>query len=312
LTSTSQDPDALYNALLYGSYDLFGSPTPYPGHETTLEFANGTVQTYPTVVTINSNLTGITSGDDMYKTFCVIPEETEEGAPAKLKHRLAKRELALPSNPTPNVYDESNSVQGYWDGNVADGVTVIALLGFDPNQDDTETKFQEAVGQVIEQSTQAGKDKLIIDLTMNGGGTVFLALDTLVQLFPDTNPDTKNNLRASSAMHAMVISSSANTTEAQNADPNTAVDETEVSAMWYLSPFAWQTIQDPENKKFKSIEEMYGPFESGPGKFSSFFQENYTYNDRTILDKSSFTINVADPEAKRPFKTENMVILTDG
>lgn len=286
-------------------------PTPYPGPETTIEFANGTVQTYPTVVTINKNLTDITSADDIYKQFCVVPEESEE-APAKRKMKLSKREIALPSNPTPNVYDESNSVQGYWDGDVADEVAVLAILGFDPDTDDTETKFQQAIGQVLEQSTQAGKDKLIIDLTMNGGGTVFLALDTLVQLFPDTNPDTKSNLRASGAMHAMVISSSANTTAAQNEDPTTGLDETEVSAEWNYSPFAWQPIQTPDNKKFENLEDFYGPFEAGPGKFTAFLQENYTNNDWTILDKSAFDITVANPEAKRPFVAENMVILTDG
>jgi hypothetical protein len=305
LTGTSQDPDALYNcAMISTSYDTFNSPTLYPGPETTIGFANGTTQRYPTLVTINKNLTGIASGIDIYKKFCAGSEVTEEGsasAPAP----------SLPQNPSPNVFDESGEVQGYWGGDIADKVAVLALLGFSPDQDDTETNFQQAIGDFLRQSTQGGNDKLVIDLRSNGGGTVFLALDTLVQLFPDTNPDTRSNMRASAAMHAMVKNSSDLTQLAQDSDPTTGLDETEVMSS-SNAPFAWQPALTPSGDAFTGLDEFYGPYKSGPGEFTSFLQENYTNNDRTIFDQSAFDITIAKPGAKRPYAADKMVILTDG
>ena len=270
------------------------------------------MQYYPTAVTIIKNLTDIRSGADIYDQFLVgSTDSSEESTPARAIVHLRKRS-EIPSNPTPDVYDESGSVQGFWDGDVEGDVTVLSLLGFGPDSDDTEAKFQEAVKDVLLQSTQAGKDKLIIDLRNNGGGTVFLALDTLVQLFPDTNPDTCSNMRASAVMYAVMKNSSDLVTKDRGTDSTTGLDETEVESEYWNSPFAWQTAWDPSGKPFKNFEEFYGPHDIGPGKFVSFLQENYTNNDRTLLDPSAFDITNANPEAKRPFAAENMVILTDG
>lgn len=316
LTSTSQDPDALYNAaLIPSSYNIFTSPTLYPGPETTIGFANGSTQQYPTLVTANKNLTGISSATDVYIKFCVGSEATEEESasePASAQDSESATGPSLPQNPSPNVYDESGSVQGYWGGDIADKVAVLALLGFGPDKDDTETKFQQAIGSFLQQSTQDGNDKLVIDLRSNGGGTVFLALDTLVQLFPDTNPDTRSNLRASAAMHAIVKNSSDATTRDQDFDPTTGLDETEVLSEYSNAPFAWQPDLTPSGEAFESLDEFYGPYPSGPGQFTSFLQENYTNNDRTLLDSSAFDITNAKPGAKRPYAAEKMVILTDG
>lgn len=295
---------------------MFPSPASYPGSSTEITFANGTTQSYPTLVEINSdyNLTDITSGPDIYEWFLVGPtgsvaESTQAPSLATLRTRS---EVPIHSTPSPNVYDESGSVQGFWDGDVEGKVAVLSLLGFGPDKDDTEAKFQDAVREVLFQSTQAGKDKLIIDLRNNGGGTVFLALDTLVQLFPDTNPDTCSNMRASALMHAMIKSSSDNTTHDRNIDPATGLDQEEVDSEYFNSPFAWSVAWTPSGGSFESLDEFYGPYASGSGEFISFLQENYTNNDRTLLDPSAFDITNADPGARRPFDAKNMVILTDG
>jgi hypothetical protein len=243
LTSTSQDPDALYNSEMMPSrWAGFSSPILYPGAKTTIGFANGTTQQYPTLVTTSKNLTGIASGFDIYKKFCVGSEGTEEGSPsppASAQDSESAPAPSLPQNPSPNVYDESGEVQGYWGGDIADKVAVLAILGFDPDEDDTETKFSQAIGDFLQQSTQGGSDKLVIDLRGNGGGTVFLALDTLVRLFPDTNPDTSSNLRASAAMHAVVKNSSDITKQDQDFDPTTGLDETEAWSEYNNAPLAW-------------------------------------------------------------------------
>jgi hypothetical protein len=315
LTSNLQDPDALYNSEMMPSGASFTSPTLYPGPETTIGFANGTTKQYPTLVSTSKNFTGIVSGIDIYKRFCVGSEVTEEGsasAPASAQVSESVPAPSLPQNPSPNVYDESGEVRGYWGGDIADKVAVLALIGFDPDKDDTETKFSQAIGDFLQQSAQGGSDKLVIDLRGNGGGTVFLALDTLVQLFPDTNPDTRSNLRASAAMHAIVKNASDSTKQSQDFDLTTGLDETEAQAEYNNAPFAWQPTLTPSGDAFTSLDEFYGPYKSGPGEFTSFLQQNYTNNDRTLLDPSIFDITNAKPGAKRPYAAEKMVILTDG
>lgn len=292
------------------SEDAFPLTPSYPGSTTKVAFANGTTRSYFTLVLFNDgyNLTGITSGTDIYEKFLVGPtgsaDESTQEAPPSL--------VPVFSNPSLNVYDKSGSVQGFWDGDIEGNVAVLHILGFAPGENDAEVKFQEAVRDILLQSTQAGKDKLIIDLRKNGGGIVFLALDTLVQLFPDTKPDTCSNMRASAVMHAVIKTFTDGTIHDREPDPTTGLDHVEANSERFGLPFAWPVAWTPSGGSFESLDEFYGPYPSGPGEFISFFQENYTNNDRTLLDRTVFDITNADPRAQRPFDAKNMVILTDG
>ncbi|KAK5052723.1 hypothetical protein LTR84_002589 [Exophiala bonariae] len=317
LADSFQDPDSLYNALLFGPYNNFLLPTFYPGAETVIDFVNGTTQIYPIVAFVRENLTDIGSANDIYEKFCIPPDESEEATSSSRKAsvlapRLTRRVLESQQNPFPNEYDPSGAIQGFWGGDISDQVAILGIYGFSPDTDETESFFQETLRNILQQSTQNGTDKLIIDLRGNGGGTVFLALDTLVQLFPDTTPDTSSNLRASAAMSALIQSSSTNTTLAQDQNTTTDLDETEVLGEYNNSLFAWQLILKPDGSLFKDIDDYYGPYSFGPGHFTAKFQQNYTNNDRNILDPSKFDMTIANPEARRPFAPENMVILTDG
>ncbi|EXJ63420.1 uncharacterized protein A1O5_11469 [Cladophialophora psammophila CBS 110553] len=309
LTGTSQDPDALYNGLMYPYGLLFDSPEFYPGPYTNLTFHNGSTKPFNNYAQWEGNLTGIVDGYGMYERFFAVPDSIDEsGASAYAKPRM-KRQL-----PAPDVLsDDSGFIKGYWGDSVPTDVAVIVISSFSPGENgSSDVKFQKALQKILASATENGKKKLIIDLQGNGGGSVELCLDTMVQLFPDTTPDTKSNMRASGAQQAVIQYYSEMTQIAEDKDPTTELDKEELEAEEWYSPFAYQAVMSPVSKNFDSVNHFYGPYREGPGYFTSYFQENYTNNDYSLVEHTEMNITQATPGAQWPFSPENMIILTDG
>ncbi|OQU97494.1 hypothetical protein CLAIMM_03419 [Cladophialophora immunda] len=80
-------------------------------------------------------------------------------------------------------------------------------------------------------------------------------------------------------------------------------------AVVVISSFA---PDDSGARNFDSVDHYYGPYREGPGYFTSYFQENYTNNEYSLIDHSDMNITQVRPGAEWPFRPENMIILTDG
>ena len=61
---------------------------------------------------------------------------------------------------------------------------MLAVLGFSPS---SPAEWQSTTENFFAMAKAAGKTKLVIDLSANGGGYIFLGYDLYRQLFPDSD-----------------------------------------------------------------------------------------------------------------------------
>ncbi|KIY04068.1 uncharacterized protein Z520_00760 [Fonsecaea multimorphosa CBS 102226] len=313
LTGTSQDLDSLYNGMLY-PYELFANPEFYPGPYTNYTFQNGSTKSFKNFADWGfSNLTGIVDGNGMYELFFQTVDFSDDDSGASAAQRARKRKGKRQPTAPAVLSDDAGAFTGYWGDGLPSDVAVMAISSFEPDDDGgSDVNSQKTLQTILEAAKENGKDKLIIDLRSNGGGSVRLCLETMVQLFPDTPPDTKSSLRASGVQKALIEYFSEQTQMAEDVDPNSGVDNAEVEAERQNSPWAYEAVMSPGVSKFDNADHYYGPYREGPGYFTSYFQENYTNNEYSLIDHSDLKITQAVPGAQWPFSPENMIILTDG
>lgn len=208
---TYHDPDTRWNALFYRqsaqSFGFFISPPWYPGPDTTISFENGTVQTYPNQAILRQPeyWSEIFDGESFYSTFVNLGvswfknrkarRDTTLKRPPRIPKRLQEIHqnpdddgnadvpvgypepyLTGPSDTTLNAYflDHPNPSIG--------NIGVLSLQTFDTDTDEGAAQFQALVQQFLAEAQNRGIDKIVIDLSSNAGGRVFLGYDTFLQV----------------------------------------------------------------------------------------------------------------------------------
>lgn len=218
-----QDPDALYNNLFYemafdsqyaytrysgyfalaGRYGYF-----YPGPNTTVEFANGTINTYQNYADIVGNFNGVVDGPSMYQKFCTGPHlaavvyNNTIVIQAPTPPPLPPKGKTPPYGyPTPDVVSSDQQISGYFldDAGYSD-VAVLSMVSFEPN---FPVEFQSVIQTLISDAKAAGKTKMIIDLSSNGGGDILAGYDAFRQFFPNITQDGYSRLRQHDAFKIM-------------------------------------------------------------------------------------------------------------
>jgi hypothetical protein len=186
----------------------FTAPLFYPGPNTTLTFANVTSRTLVNSATINVNLTGIVTGDDMYSSFCTPSAPSTIGSATSAVVQSTGLATASPTStptplptapgyPYPVIKHPGNFVAGYFLNGIGyDDVAVLAMPSFEPTGSDAEDGFQAIVEAFLAAAVEAKMTKLIVDVSANGGGDIDLGWDTFAQLFPSMRPNTLGNSRA--------------------------------------------------------------------------------------------------------------------
>ena len=97
-----------------------------------------------------------------------------------------------------------NYVSGYFlnESETAD-VAVLTISSFDAQGEAPVAEFQRNVQDFLAKCRTNRKQKLIVDVRGNEGGTVVLAYDTFKQLFPSVVPYSSIRTRASPALNAL-------------------------------------------------------------------------------------------------------------
>lgn len=192
---SSQDPDALYNSLFYSvpgstqgsSGSFYGTSNVYTGPEITIEFENGTKREYKNEASFSLDFDGVKDGKSFYEKFC--SGELEQ-AP-RLKKRafeLQKRsdsESSRPQFPEAVIELDDGSIAGYFleDDEYSDtAILSIASFATDSDSADSDLQFSKVASEFLAASKKAGKKKLILDVTANGGGSLFLGFDLFMQV----------------------------------------------------------------------------------------------------------------------------------
>ena len=186
----NQDADAAYNTMFYkkafeaggignGYFFINGRVRYiYPGANTTFTFENGTTIILDNVAHVKGDFGSVTDGPSFYESFCnIYPVPTPP-------HTAPTNETTVnaPGYPSPVIITNDTIVSGYFlDGEGFDDVAVLSMLAF---ESESTVEFQSVVQDFIADALAAGKKKMVVDLSANGGGFILQGYDTFRQFFP--------------------------------------------------------------------------------------------------------------------------------
>ncbi|KAI1481324.1 hypothetical protein F4774DRAFT_374981 [Daldinia eschscholtzii] len=303
-----QDSDAQWN----NQFPTYASPNAqspwgineiYLGPRLTLTYENGKSEFDDTTATLNQgaeNFVGIITGDDFYETFCTPKqasglEKKASAKPSKFRREVRPRAPATPPDLTMIANTPEKSTAGYFlDGNGYGDVAVLAITSFEEEDDQYLTSFQNTVQKFLSRCRSAKKQRLVIDLTSNGGGFIATGFELFGQLFPGANKFTANNMRLSDSLVdiSQIFSSSSPADQANTLDSFPSFFDN-------ISPAG---VGEPQGIKFETVDDIMSPITLQNDKFSQYIGE-----PNNVLDTTG-----NGSQASPPFKPENIVLLTDG
>lgn len=204
--SSYQDPDSQWNSMFktYATPDAaltIAASLAFQGASVTLTYDNGQTKTQDSFASLRAgaDFAGVSSGEDYYNKFCnpdaavatttssaVVPTPTSNQTVTSTT--LARPAPTIQNYPYPIVRDSgSNTTSGYFlNGTGYDNVAVLAVSAFSPSGNigsvEYLTNFQSTVSSFLAQSKAAGKNRLVIDVTANGGGFVVAGYELFAQV----------------------------------------------------------------------------------------------------------------------------------
>ncbi|KAI1091501.1 hypothetical protein F5B19DRAFT_483898 [Rostrohypoxylon terebratum] len=312
----SQDVDAQWNSQLIGYTNLASPNNPLAGSvifiapKVTLTYEDGTIETKETKASLRPNIdfSRITSGDAFYDKFC-NPNITSNSTAASIainppsKRSITKRATTTNGYPIPFVEEKSmGTTKGFFlNGTGFDDVAVLAVSAFEDNDENTYLQnFQITVQTFLSQSRAAGKQRLVIDLTENGGGFIMAGFELFAQLFPGVNPFNANNMRLSNGL-ANISRILATFPEQQQ--------RSFAQTSGLLSNLSPTDLFRPQGDKFTSVDEILSPVTLQGDQFTAYVEQPLA------AVPGNFTLTGTGNRANPPpalFKPENVVLLTDG
>ena len=260
-------------------------------------------------------LEGFTDGESLYQRWLSGTPSTPNAAAAP----ASPSDPPTPGYPPPIYRAPGNVIGGYYlDGQYSD-VAVLSVPSF-VSAESQEIPFQQVGEKFLAAARAAGKKKLIIDVSANGGGTILQGYDLYKQLFP-------KGVGHAAADRFRDFESTKLLTEyysrASQSLPRELVDE-DVNATLYglevdvvSSVFNYQTDLDVNSKNFRNWQAKYGPGVSQKGdQFSNLFRWNLS-DVLTPYNSGGIYVHGYGPLAnytaqQQPFATEDIVVVTDG
>jgi len=305
--SFNQDADAAYNTMFYekafagagagNGYFSSGGRIRYiyQGANTTFTFANGTEATFENFARIKTSMAGVTDGASFYEKF---------GTPAALS-----AETATPPAPAPVVITNDQIVSCYFlDGEGFEDVAVIALLAF---ESESPAEFQAVTQQCFAKAVAAGKKKLVVDFSNNGGGYILQGYDFFRQLFPHVLQDGFSRWKENDGFMAI---SEIDSALVADLDPRTSSNAELIND--YESWFNWRYDLNMTNQNFTSFDAKFAPHVYKDTPYTALMR--WDLDDPLTTTNSTFGIGIeitgygSLANATQPFAPENIIMLLDG
>lgn len=339
-----QDRDALYNNVFYELATVSLGPAGsgigtfagsgrgrwvYPGATTELEFENGTSVTYQNYARVLIPFDGISDGESLYKIWFTGNQPTEaEETPTPTPSSNSTSSVAssatasatvqpipAPGYPPPVVREARNLIGGYF---LEDDYSDIAVLSVPSFVGTVAQDFQDTAARFLAAAKAAGKKKLVIDVSANGGGTILLGYDLYKQLFPnDIDHAASDRFRAFETTDLLGQKFS----EAAEGLPRQLVTEEQNETLFELtdgvisSLFNYQSDVSANGTNFVNWADKYGPLVNQKGdNFTDLFRWNLS-DVLTPLNSGGIYVHGYGPLSnytQQPFAAEDIVVVTDG
>ncbi|KAL1623849.1 hypothetical protein SLS54_004312 [Diplodia seriata] len=324
----------------------------YPGPTTKLDFANGTSQTYENIARVQVSFRNVENGTALGDRYFIYDSGASAQAmamavDAKDKSRIqaanmnvdgpqddtsvnqldvhvaaadadatttsrTTRATPAPGFPTPVLFQRNNLIAGYYlEGDDYDDIAVLSVPSF-VSTSSAELDFQRIGTSFILGAKAAGKTKLIVDLSANGGGTILQGYDLFKQLFPSLLPYGGTRFRAHETLDLLGQKFSY-LSEGFPRDPE-IVQENYTMADIVSSVFNYRTDTDVDYKPFTSWAEKFGPHANEYDNFTSIIRWNMS-DPLNILNSGGIEISGYGNRSNftdQPFESTNIVLLYDG
>jgi hypothetical protein len=289
----------------------------YPGPTTSLTFGNGTNVTFTNFARVLQPFTGVQSGQDIYDQYLAPPPASTTSSSSSSSATSATSTPA-PGYPRPVLRQANNLIGGYYLSNPAwSSVAVLSVPSF-VGTSAAQASFQDVATDFIAAAVAAGKTKLIIDVSANGGGNILQADSLFKNLFPSLTPYGGTRFRAHEAFNMIGETVSAAAGPQYPWDNISAVvsGQQNFSALdvYYGTPFDYRADLDINNQPFTSWAEKYGPHQFNGDQFTSIMRLNLS--DPVDLYTAGITVdgylNRTNIPPSQPFAAADIVLLTDG
>jgi hypothetical protein len=273
------------------------------------------------------NFSGIDSGEAFHERFEIVPDGVEDlddsgsldisqaSIPGldelveELKSELdggdEGKERQITGYPVPVALHSQNSISGYLlDDPDHQDTAVLAILDFYPvlgsmlagshfNITGYILESRAVVAEFVRAAKEAGRTRLVIDMSANSGGAVLLAHEIYRLLFPQGDLSIYDRYRINEAFEAAAVA----------ADYDVFLSE-------LITAFK---PQSPDGDIIDTAEEFIGPYTAGGQNVTAPFRRDLstpwaqnTWVNGFEPDSSQTTIDTA------PFDPENITIVTDG
>jgi hypothetical protein len=297
----------------------------YPGAETELEFENGTSVTLQNFARVLVDFEGVTDGQSLYQKYFTSPKPTEtepEPEPTPSNSTVptssstpTSKPTPAPGYPPPVIRESHNLIGGYYLEDDYSDVAVLSVPSF-VSLEEAEIPFQETGEKFLAAARAAGKTKLIVDVSANGGGTILQGYDLYKQLFPNgLGHAAGDRFRAHESVDLLgqIFSKASEGLSRDLADPKD--NETLYNLQYDVisSVLNYRTDLDEDSENFDSWADKYGPVTINNDHFTNQFRWNLS-DGLTPLNSGGIWVhgyrNLTN--FTQPFPAEDIVVVTDG
>ena len=311
--SFNQDADAAYNTMFYkkafeaggignGYFYINGRVRYiYPGANTTFTFENGTTIVLDNVAHVKGNFAGVTDGQSFYEQFCTGPHTSNAVAA-----EVSAAATIAPGYPPPVIITNDTIVSGYYlDGEGFNDVAVLSMLAF---ESESTVEFQAVVQDFIADALAAGKKKMVIDVSANGGGYILQGYDTFRQFFPQIVQEDYTRFRENE--YLLTIAHVFSDAIPANYDPDTASQEI-ISD--YENFYNYRYDYNLTEQPFATFEDKFDPhyFEGDP--FTNIVRWDLNDPLTTSNETEGFGTDITGYGSRKnftqPFAAENVILV---
>ncbi|KAF1938638.1 hypothetical protein EJ02DRAFT_514378 [Clathrospora elynae] len=338
-----QDRDALYNNVFYELASVSLGPVGsgigtfagsgrgrwiYPGPTTELCFANGTIRTYDNFARVLIPFDDITDGESLYQIWFTGNQPTAAGeptpsnsttptpTPSATSSASATPTIPAPGYPPPVFRESHNLIGGYFLEDEYSDVAVLSVPSFVGI--DAQLQFQSTAADFLAAAKAAGKKKLVVDVSANGGGTILLGYDLYKLLFPnEIDHAAADRYRAFETTEILnqKFSDAAEGVPRVLPDDNNATQSDLINNV-LSAVFNYRTDVDVNGENFDSWQEKFGPGLHQKGdNFTNLFRWNLS-DTLITLNSGGVDIHGYGPLSNYtqtpPFAVEDVVVVTDG